>query len=149
MFRSYFRFNCCFLRSGDNGHSCDVQQFGVKNDRRRGQHLKTFVKQDKIPVMNNSKQDHYFCSQIDNVYTVKKGSQFPVPRRDITTKLSLGGNNDVITELFLPKGSLVSAIPAGDGKLVNLFYGVPLFPHLRGLFSLCVAAIGEGGRGRA
>jgi hypothetical protein len=33
----------------------------------------------------------------------------------------LGGNNDVITELFLPRGSLVSDIPAGDGKLVNLF----------------------------
>ncbi len=37
-FRSYFRLNC-FLRSGDNGHSCDVQQFGVKNNRRRGQYL--------------------------------------------------------------------------------------------------------------
>jgi hypothetical protein len=36
----------------------------------------------------------------------------------------MGGNNDVITELFLPRGSLVSDIPAGDGKLVNLFYGV-------------------------
>jgi hypothetical protein len=41
-----------------------------------------------------------------------------------TTKLSLGRNNDVITELFLSRGSLVSDIPAGDGKLVNLFYGV-------------------------
>jgi hypothetical protein len=40
---------------------------------------------------------------------------------DVTTKLSLGGNNDVITELFLPRGSLVSDFPAGDGKLVNLF----------------------------
>jgi hypothetical protein len=29
--------------------------------------------------------------------------------------------NDVITELFLPMGSLVSDIPAADGKLVNLF----------------------------
>jgi hypothetical protein len=36
----------------------------------------------------------------------------------------LGGNNDVITELFLPRRGLVSDIPAGDGKLVNLFYGV-------------------------
>ncbi len=44
--------------------------------------------------------------------------------QDVTTKLSLGGNNDVITELFLPRGSLVSDIPTGDGKLVNLFYGV-------------------------
>jgi hypothetical protein len=47
--------------------------------------------------------------------------EFPVPSRYVTTKLSLGGNNDVITELFLPRGSLVSDIPAGDGKLVNLF----------------------------
>ncbi len=54
----------------------------------------------------------------------KKVREFPVPSRDVTTKLSLGGNNDVITELFLPRGSLVSDIPAGDGKLVNLFYGV-------------------------
>jgi hypothetical protein len=53
-------------------------------------------------------------------YTVKKGSR--VSRsQDVTTKLSLGGNNDVITELFLPRGSLVSDIPAEDGKLVNLF----------------------------
>jgi hypothetical protein len=50
----------------------------------------------------------------------KKVREFP--RRDVTTKLSLGGNSDVITELFLlPRGSLVSDIPAGDGKLVNLF----------------------------
>jgi hypothetical protein len=51
----------------------------------------------------------------------KKVREFPVPSRDVTTKLSLGGNNDVITELFMPRGSLVSDIPAGDGKLVNLF----------------------------
>ncbi len=51
----------------------------------------------------------------------KKVREFPVPRRDVTTKLSLSGNNDVITELFLPRGSLVSDIPAGDGKLVNIF----------------------------
>jgi hypothetical protein len=52
-------------------------------------------------------------------YTVKKMfASFPSP---VTTKLSLGGNNEVITELFLPRESLVSDIPAGDGKLVNLF----------------------------
>jgi hypothetical protein len=51
----------------------------------------------------------------------KKVREFPVPSRDVTTKLSLSGNNDVITELFLPRGSLVSDIPDGDGKLVNLF----------------------------
>jgi hypothetical protein len=68
------------------------------------------------------------CRQL--IYTVIKGSRVSRPRpgchyqtRRIihATKLSLGGNNDVITELFLPRGSLVSDIPAGDGKLVNLF----------------------------
>jgi hypothetical protein len=58
------------------------------------------------------------------VHRKKKVREFPVPRRDVTTKLSLGGNNDVITELFPPRGSLVSDIPAGDGKLVNLFFTV-------------------------
>ncbi len=55
------------------------------------------------------------------VHRKKKVREFPVPSRDVATKLSLGGNNDVITILFLPRGSLVSDIPAGDGKLVNLF----------------------------
>jgi hypothetical protein len=55
----------------------------------------------------------------------KRFVSFPSP-----TKLSLGGNNDVITELFLPKGSLVSDIPAGDGKLVNLFYGVSVYMYV-------------------
>ncbi len=55
------------------------------------------------------------------IHRKKKVREFPVPSRDVTTKLSLGGNNDVKTELFLPRGSLVSDIPAGEGKLVNLF----------------------------
>jgi hypothetical protein len=66
----------------------------------------------------------YLGSGNSQWYTVKKVREFSVPRRDVTTKLSLGGNNDVITELFLPRRSLVSDIPAGDGKLMNLFYGV-------------------------
>jgi hypothetical protein len=57
----------------------------------------------------------------EDIHRKKKDREFPVPSRDVTTKLSLGGNNDVITELFLPRGSLVSDIPAGGGKLVNLF----------------------------
>jgi hypothetical protein len=61
---------------------------------------------------------------LERVHRKKKVREFSVPIRDVTTKLSLGGNNDVITELFLPRGSLGSDIPAGDGKLVNLFYRV-------------------------
>jgi hypothetical protein len=48
-------------------------------------------------------------------YTVKKGYKFLVPIRDVTDQTLLAGNN-------LARDSLVSDIPAGDGKLVNLFY---------------------------
>jgi hypothetical protein len=37
------------------------------------------------------------------------------------TKLSLGGNYDVIYTFFLPSESLVSDIPAGDGNIEKLF----------------------------
>ena len=37
------------------------------------------------------------------------------------TKLSLGGNNDVIHNLFPPRESLVNDIPAGDGNIEKLF----------------------------
>ncbi len=40
------------------------------------------------------------------------------------TKLSLGGNIDVIFKLFPPRQSLVSDILAGDGNIKKLFYGV-------------------------
>jgi hypothetical protein len=33
------------------------------------------------------------------------------------TKLYLSGNNDIIYKLFLPRESLVSDIPAGDGNI--------------------------------
>jgi hypothetical protein len=61
---------------------------------------------------------------VNTVYiyrTVKKVREFPVPSRVVATKLSLGGNNDVINELFLPRGCLVSDIPAGDGKIREPF----------------------------
>jgi hypothetical protein len=40
------------------------------------------------------------------------------------TKLSLGGTYDVIYKLLLPRESLVCDIPAGDGNIEKLFYGV-------------------------
>jgi hypothetical protein len=49
---------------------------------------------------------------------------FPSPAGMSLTKLSLGGNNDVIYKLFPPRESLVSDIPPGVGKIVNLFYSV-------------------------
>jgi hypothetical protein len=43
------------------------------------------------------------------------------------TKLSLDGNNDVIYKLLPPRESLVRDIPAGDGNIEKLFYGVAIF----------------------
>jgi hypothetical protein len=73
----------------------------------------------------------------------KKVREFPVPSRDVTTKLSLGRNNDVITELFLSRGSLVSDIPAGDGKLVNFSL---LFIYLRHDMSMTLLTFKKKGR---
>jgi hypothetical protein len=45
------------------------------------------------------------------------------------TKLSLGGNNDVIYKLFPPGESLVSDIPVGDRNVESFFYGVVVLFH--------------------
>jgi hypothetical protein len=65
--------------------------------------------------------DSTFKIHYKYVHRKKKLSEFPVPSRDVTTKLFLGENNDVTYKLFLPRESLVSDIPAGVGKLDNLF----------------------------
>jgi hypothetical protein len=63
------------------------------------------------------------------------------------TRLSLGGNYDVIYKLFLPRKSLVSDIPAGNGNIKSFFYGVLIYdfataPFLNFLIyeeNLCIA----------
>jgi hypothetical protein len=52
---------------------------------------------------------------------------FPSPAGIALTKLSLGGNNDVIYKLSPPRESFVSDIPAGEG-IEKLFYGVAYSP---------------------
>ncbi len=56
----------------------------------------------------------------------KKVREFPVPSRDVTTNLSLGGNNDVITELFLPRAGGVWLVTSRQetGNSWTFFYGV-------------------------
>ncbi len=54
----------------------------------------------------------------------KSISIIPSPAGMSLTKLSLGGNNLFIASLFPPRESLVSDIPAGDGNIEKLFYGV-------------------------
>jgi hypothetical protein len=60
---------------------------------------------------------------------------FPSPAGMSLTKLSLGGNYDVIYKLFPSRESLVSDIPAGDGKMANLFLQWAPFGNIfRGLY---------------
>jgi hypothetical protein len=54
---------------------------------------------------------------------------FLSPARMSLTKLSLGGNNDVIYKLFPPRESLVSGIPAGDGNIEKLFLRCMFWGH--------------------
>jgi hypothetical protein len=51
--------------------------------------------------------------------TVKSFSIFPSPAG--MSQLSMGGNYDVIFKLFLPRESLVSDIPTGEGNIEKLF----------------------------
>ncbi len=63
----------------------------------------------------------------------KSFSIFPSPAGMSITKLSLGGNNDVIYKLFPPRESLVSDLPAGNGNFEKLFLqcgGICFFTHL-------------------
>jgi hypothetical protein len=59
---------------------------------------------------------------------LKNVCHFSVPSLDVTDQLSLDGNNLI----FPLRESLVSDIPAGDGKIVKFFYSVCLFNDLEG-----------------
>ncbi len=71
--------------------------------------------------------DQRYCRCGEMEHTVKKSFKiFPSPTGMSLTKFSLGGNNSIITSLFLPRESLVSDIPAGDGNIEKLFYGAEI-----------------------
>ncbi len=55
------------------------------------------------------------------VHRKKRFTSFPSQAWMSLTKLPLGRNNSVMTSLFPPRESLESSLPAGDGKLANLF----------------------------
>jgi hypothetical protein len=61
-----------------------------------------------------------FAYTVPVLCTVKKLFDIPVPSRDVTYQLSLGGNNDDIYKLFLPRESL-GDILAGDRNIEKLF----------------------------
>jgi hypothetical protein len=85
------------------------------------------------------------------IYTVKKDYRFSPPQPGCHQPNSpwLG-----IIKLIPARESLVSDIPAGDGKIGNLFFGVEIIAislSLHGLSSFSMASIevqlaGEGGR---
>jgi hypothetical protein len=58
---------------------------------------------------------------LSTVHRKKSFSIFPSPAGMSLTKLSLGGNYDVIYKLFLPRKSLVSDISTEDGNIEKLF----------------------------
>ncbi len=51
------------------------------------------------------------------MYSVRKVIDFPTPSRDVTYQT-------LLAKLFPARECLVSDIPAGDGKIANLFYSV-------------------------
>jgi hypothetical protein len=59
-----------------------------------------------------------FSWEIEYLHCKKELAIFPSPAGMSLTKLSLGGKK---TKLFPPRKSLISDIPAGDGKTANSF----------------------------
>ena len=76
----------------------------------------------KIGILRTFLHRHFSFSSA--LHRKKSFSIFPSPSGVSLTRFSLGGNNIYMTSLFPPRESLVSDIPAGDGNLEKLFYGV-------------------------
>ncbi len=72
----------------------------------------------------------YPCVQVEDfpspweTHRKKSFSIFPSPAGMSLTKLSLGGNCDVIYKFFLPREILLSDILAVDGNIVKFFFTV-------------------------
>ncbi len=65
-------------------------------------------------------------SKIEDMRCKKRLSIFPSSAGMPLTKVSLAGNNHGITKSFPARESLVSDIPAGDGKISELFYSISI-----------------------
>jgi hypothetical protein len=85
--------------------------------------LKWSKEEEVVKYRLRFKTDQYPASFF-LIHHKKIFSIFPSPDGTSLTKLSLGGNNDVIFKLFLPRKSLESDISAGDENIEKLFYGV-------------------------
>ncbi len=78
-------------------------------------------KEEAIVALSGDKGKEVGAKQKDSMHCKKRLLIFPFLAGMSLTKLSLGGNNDVIYKLFPARKSLVSDIPAWDGKTANLF----------------------------
>ncbi len=63
-----------------------------------------------------------------HTYTVKKVHEFPVSSRDVTNQTPPGQEKLSYDVIIPAQGEFGSDIPAGDGKLANLFFTVYLLP---------------------
>jgi hypothetical protein len=72
-------------------------------------------------IVTKHMYSQYLVKPSQQTHRKKSFSIFPSPVGISLTKLSLGGNYDAIYKLFLPRESLVSDIPAGDGNIEKLF----------------------------
>ncbi len=78
----------------------------------------TSLKRLKSKVIGNTIGELVHVITIEYTYTVKKVSHFPVPSRDITDQ-TLSGREKL--NYSLSRKSLISDIPAGDGKTAKPF----------------------------
>ena len=96
--------------------------------------IRNFVMRNFVPVPNELMiffLQYYHSTGITYSYPLSQWqykphcknffSIFSSPAGMSLTKLSLGGNNDVINKLYPPRESLVSDIPAEDWNIEKLF----------------------------
>jgi hypothetical protein len=100
------------------GKLCAKEGFSIANNikQRCGVRLKHIRFQPSLIVP-------WKCWSCAN-YTVKKGYRFSLPQPGCHSPNSPWPG---IIKFFLARESLLSDIPAGDGKTTNLFYSVVLF----------------------
>jgi hypothetical protein len=97
------------VKGKDNIHNVEDNTTKARLQPERSLHIK---RSNKIIALFCKAQKHYTVGT-----PLKKLFDIPSPAGMSLTKLSLGGNYDVIYKLFLPRESLVGDIPAGDRNI--------------------------------
>ncbi len=108
-----------------------------ESDRIRIRFLNTWFYISEVGMQQCNTVVYDTCLGI-NVHCKKRLAIFPSPAGMSLTKLSMVGNNRPGSKLFPAIESLVSDIPAGDGKIANLFYSVEMHTHPTHLCVVCL-----------